>query len=66
MIAGRAELHIEGQVVQLEAGDSWTVPKGASHTYRIVEAFTAVEATCPPAQAHARDERGERGEGGAR
>ena len=56
VIAGRAELHTEGQMVLLEPGDSWTVPKGASHTYRILEPFTAVEATHPPAQAHGRDE----------
>ncbi len=31
------------------------VPKGAAHTYRILEAFTAVEATAPPAEAHGRD-----------
>ena len=45
-----AELHIEGQMVLLEPVDSWVVPKGASHTYKIVEPFTAVEATHPPAQ----------------
>jgi quercetin dioxygenase-like cupin family protein len=56
VIDGRAELHIEGQMVLLEPGDSWVVPKGASHTYRILEPFTAVEATHPPAQAHGRDE----------
>ena len=56
VIAGRAELHTEGQMVLLEPGDSWTVPKGASHTYRILEPFTAVEATHPPARAHGRDE----------
>jgi quercetin dioxygenase-like cupin family protein len=56
VIAGRAELHLEGQTVILEAGDSWVVPKGASHTYRILEPFKAVEATSPPAQAHGRDE----------
>ncbi|MBD2102050.1 cupin domain-containing protein [Leptolyngbya sp. FACHB-261] len=56
VIAGRAELHSEGQVVLLEAGDSWVVPKGSSHTYKILEPFTAVEATSPPAQVHARDE----------
>lgn len=56
VISGRAELHLEGQMVLLEPGDSWTVPKGASHTYRILEAFTAVEATHPPAQVHGRDE----------
>ncbi|CAN5280998.1 cupin domain-containing protein [soil metagenome] len=56
VISGRAELHLEGQMVLLEPGDSWTVPKGASHTYRILAAFTAVEATHPPAQVHGRDE----------
>ncbi|HEY9813229.1 MAG TPA: cupin domain-containing protein [Candidatus Sericytochromatia bacterium] len=56
VITGRAELHLEGQVVLLEAGDSWVVPKGSSHTYKILESFTAVEATSPPAQVHGRDE----------
>ncbi len=56
VISGRAELHIEGQMVLLEPGNSWTVPLGSSHTYKILEAFTAVEATSPPAQVHARDE----------
>ena len=56
VLAGRAELHLEGQTLLLEAGDSWVVPAGAEHTYRVLEAFTAVEATSPPAQVHARDE----------
>ena len=56
VIKGRAELHTEGQVVLLEEGNSWVVPKGAQHTYKILESFTAVEATSPPAQAHGRDE----------
>ncbi len=56
VVSGRAELHIEGQMVLLEPGDSWVVPEGASHTYRILEAFTAVEATHPPANVHGRDE----------
>lgn len=56
VIQGRAELHLEGQTVLLEPGDSWSVPEGASHTYKILEPFTAVEATCPPAQVHGRDE----------
>jgi quercetin dioxygenase-like cupin family protein len=55
VIQGRAELHIEGQMVLLEAGDSWAVPKGAKHTYKILEVFTAIEATCPPAVVHGRD-----------
>ena len=56
VIKGRAELHLEGQLVILEKGDSWVVPKGASHTYKILETFTAVEATYPPAAVHGRDE----------
>ena len=55
VIAGRAELDIEGQTVKLEPGDSWIVPRGAAHTYRILEDFTAVEATHPPHQVHGRD-----------
>lgn len=55
VIKGRAELHLEGQTVLLNAGDSWTVPKNARHTYKILEAFTAVEATSPPAHAHERE-----------
>jgi quercetin dioxygenase-like cupin family protein len=57
VIQGRAELHTEGQKVLLEPGDSWLVPRGAMHTYRILEPFTAVEATHPAAHAHGRDER---------
>ena len=56
VISGKAELHLEGQMVTLEAGDSWCVPQGASHTYNILETFSAIEATSPPAHAHARDE----------
>ena len=52
---GRAELHIEGQVVDLEPGDSWIVPKGSRHSYKILEAFTALEATTPPAELHGRE-----------
>ncbi|HVF89523.1 MAG TPA: cupin domain-containing protein [Blastocatellia bacterium] len=56
VIKGRAELHIEGQLIILEKGDSWVVPKGSSHTYNILEPFTAVEATYPPAAVHGRDD----------
>lgn len=59
-LKGRAELHIEGQVIQLSPGDSWVVLKGQSHTYKVLETFSAVEATCPPAMVHGRDE-GEQG-----
>jgi quercetin dioxygenase-like cupin family protein len=57
VIDGVAELHLEGQTVRLEAGDSWLVPKGAEHSYEILERFTAIEATAPPAPVHGRDER---------
>jgi mannose-6-phosphate isomerase-like protein (cupin superfamily) len=56
VIAGRAELTVQGQTLRLEPGDSWLVPAGAEHAYRVLEPFTAVEATAPPAQAHGRDE----------
>lgn len=55
VLAGRAELHLEGQMVLLEPGNSWVVPKGAEHRYRLLERFKAVEATSPPAHAHGRD-----------
>ena len=56
VLQGRAELQLEGQMVLLEPGDSWVVPRGASHTYRFLETFSAVEATYPPAHVHGRDE----------
>jgi quercetin dioxygenase-like cupin family protein len=56
VLSGRAELVTEGQTVRLEPGDSWVVPAGAEHSYRIIEAFTAVEATSLPAQVHGRDD----------
>ena len=55
VLEGRAELHLEGVVIELKTGDSWTVPKNATHTYRILETFTAVEATSPPAEVGDRD-----------
>jgi len=56
VIKGRAELRIEGQVVRLQPGDSWVVPRNSAHTYKILEPFTAIEATSPPALVHGRDE----------
>jgi hypothetical protein len=31
------------------------VPKGSRHSYKILEAFTALEATTPPAEVHGRE-----------
>jgi quercetin dioxygenase-like cupin family protein len=56
VIQGRAQLQVEGQTLLLNPGDSWVVPKGAEHTYKVLEPFTAVEATSPPGQVHGRDE----------
>ncbi|MCA1580657.1 MAG: cupin domain-containing protein [Acidobacteria bacterium] len=65
VLSGRAELRLEGQTVRLEAGDSWVVPKGSRHTYRVLEHFRAIEATHPPAHSHGRDKaRGTSGSGG--
>ena len=56
VIQGRAELHLGGQTILLEPGDSWIVPRGANHSYRILEPLTAVEVTHPPAVIHGRDD----------
>jgi len=50
VIAGRAELNVEGQHLTLEPGDSWVVPAGSMHYYTIPEAFTAIEAISLPAE----------------
>jgi len=56
VIEGKARLHEGEQTVLLTPGDSWLVPAGVRHSYEIVEPFTAVEATAPPASPHGRDE----------
>jgi quercetin dioxygenase-like cupin family protein len=55
VISGKARLDLEGQTLNLKAGDSWLVPAGAMHQYSILESFTAIEATAPPAEVHGRD-----------
>jgi quercetin dioxygenase-like cupin family protein len=55
VISGSAQLDLEGQTLNLKRGDSWLVPAGAMHQYTIIEPFTAVEATAPPAEVHGRD-----------
>jgi quercetin dioxygenase-like cupin family protein len=56
VLSGRAELELDGQRIKLGPGDSWLVPAHAKHGYRILETFTAIEATAPPAEVHGRDE----------
>jgi quercetin dioxygenase-like cupin family protein len=55
VISGSATLVLEGQTLNLKCGDSWLVPAGATHQYTIIEPFTAIEATAPPAEVHGRD-----------
>lgn len=55
VLKGKAELHVENQRLTLEPGDSWVVPAGAPHTYRILEPFSALETTSPPARFEGRD-----------
>jgi len=47
-LADRPNWLSKGKTVMLEPGDSWLVPAGAEHAYRILSEFTAVEATAPP------------------
>lgn len=56
VLGGRAELEIEGQTIRLAPGDSYLVPRGARHTYRIEESLSVVEATAPPARVDGRDD----------
>ena len=56
VVEGRAKLHSEEQTIVLEPGDSWVLPKGARHKYEILEPFTAIEVTHPPARVDDRDE----------
>ena len=56
VLKGKAKLHLGDQVAVLEKGDSWVVPKDAEHKYEILESFSAVEATHPPAHVDGRDD----------
>lgn len=56
VIEGKAELRVADQKIVLNPGDSWVVPQGAEHKHKILETFTAVEATHPPAHVAGRDE----------
>ena len=56
VLHGRARLHLEGQTLELCEGDCWVVPEGAAHHYEILDPFSAIEATAPPARVHGRDE----------
>ena len=57
VISGRAELTLEGQTIKLEPGDSWIVLQTQNMPTEILETFTAIEATSPPAQVRGWDAR---------
>ncbi|ADM09904.1 hypothetical protein PB2503_09254 [Parvularcula bermudensis HTCC2503] len=50
VISGEAELKSGNDTLHLTPGDSWRVPKGVPHRYVIKTAFSAIEATSPPAR----------------
>ncbi len=56
VLKGTLELDLDGELATLRAGDSWLVPSGASHRYRVLESIIAIEATSPPARFNDRDE----------
>ncbi|MFG0262674.1 MAG: cupin domain-containing protein [Novipirellula sp. JB048] len=55
LLSGRLELEFDGGTATLRPGDSWLVPSGAPHRYRILEPVVAIEATSPPARFGGRD-----------
>jgi quercetin dioxygenase-like cupin family protein len=54
-LEGQAELHLENQMVLLNPGDCWVIPRGANHYFKIIKPFTAIEATAPPSHVHDRE-----------
>ena len=49
VLAGSAVLTIGGETATLSPGDSYLVPAHAEHSYRVLETFSALECTSPPA-----------------
>ncbi|MDV6375867.1 cupin domain-containing protein [Deinococcus arenicola] len=47
VISGAVELKMNGQTLTLTEGDSYCVPQGVQHTYRVTQTLTAVEVTTP-------------------
>ena len=47
-VQGRFELTIAGESTLIEPDDSYVIPAGASHSYRILEEASAVEVFSPP------------------
>ncbi len=47
-IWGRFDLTIDGESTLIERDDSYVIPGGASHSYRVLEDALAVEVFSPP------------------
>ncbi|BBN94014.1 cupin 2 conserved barrel domain protein [Deinococcus grandis] len=47
VIEGRVDLIVNGETISLQPGDSYHVPAGVPHTFRVTETLTAVEVTTP-------------------
>jgi len=56
VISGALEIEVDGDTATVCAGESWMMPKGSPHKYRVVEDIVAVEATSPPGRTDGRDE----------
>jgi len=56
VISGELKIDLDGQIAELEAGDSWLVPEGSQHRYQITKTVVAIEATSPPARFNGKDE----------
>ena len=47
VIEGKVDLIVNGETISLQPGDSYHVPAGTPHTFRVTETLTAVEVTTP-------------------
>lgn len=56
LLQGVLELELDGGTAKMDVGDSWLVPAGANHRYRVIEPIVAIEATSPPARFGNRDQ----------
>jgi quercetin dioxygenase-like cupin family protein len=56
LLSGKLQFELGSEVAELKPGDSWLVPAGAPHRYKVLEDITAIEATSPPARFSGRDE----------
>jgi quercetin dioxygenase-like cupin family protein len=48
VISGKYRLIIEGVKHNLEAGDTYSIPKNVKHTMEIIESGEVIDVFCPP------------------